>query len=142
MWTKKDHDLYFKTDEMDKINIIYDYFFLDDNDNNDNDNNNSKQNNEINDNIRYDSDVLFLYKDVSTILVFANKKSEKEKIQFHKDYIMRFILSGFVIESSTITNKDLNFFKQIQDNKLKQNYNLIKKYSIIHGNSINIIGYN
>lgn len=133
MWNKQDYNLYFKTDEMDRINIIYDYFFY----------NNTEQNNdESYQNIRYDSDILFLYKDISTILVFGNKQSKKEKIELYKDYMIGFILNGFVIETSKITNKDLNYFQRLEDEKLKQNFNLIKKYTIIHGNSINIIGYN
>lgn len=133
MWNKQDYNLYFKTDEMDRINIIYDYFFY----------NNTEQNNdESYQNIRYDSDILFLYKDISTILVFGNKQSKKEKIELYKDYMIGFILNGFVIETSKITNKDLNYFQRLENEKLKQNFNLIKKYTIIHGNSINIIGYN
>lgn len=145
MWTKKEYELYFKTDLMDRINIVYDYFFADEEENNPKNNENIKEE-KITENLSIDynkTSILILYKDIETILIFGNKKSKQDDInQYNKEYMKNFIMNGFIIETAKISDDDIKFFQNIKDEKLKSYFNLFKKYKIIHGNSLNIISFN
>jgi hypothetical protein len=136
MWNKQDYNLFFKADEMDRINIIYDYMFEP-----------RPQSNKqglalFSDKVYKKTDSLILFIDYETILVFGKKRMNPLKIKMYKKYLSNFIMNGFIIQSKKLNENDQKYFNSLKDKQLKKQFNLIKKYKVIYGNSLNLISLN
>lgn len=136
-WNEIDYINFTKTDDLDKINIIYDYFFdvQDDDEFEDISEIEDLFQNNTNSDTYEKLDFLIIFQGMRILLYKNITDNVTQKNAPLKDYLLMLIMSGFVIQKSKITKEDVPY---IYNKKFK----LDMVYETLASNSMNIINLN